>query len=56
MARASLTYSFLPEADKRKELERFDAALKEFERSVAGHASVLDGLILIAGAAVKRPE
>jgi adenosine deaminase len=54
LARASLVHSFLPEADKRKELERFDAACKEFERSNAGRMSILDGLMLIAGSAVQQ--
>ncbi|MDO8878127.1 MAG: adenosine deaminase [Pseudolabrys sp.] len=52
MARASLMHSFLPDADKRKELERFDAAKKAFERSNAARVSILDGLLLIAGAAI----
>ena len=56
LARASLVYSFLPDADKRKELERFDHAAKDFERSIAHRASILDGLTLIAGAVVNRPE
>ncbi len=54
LARASLTYSFLPDADKRKELEHFDAAAKEFEHSVAGRTPILDGLALIAKAAIGR--
>lgn len=56
LARASLIYAFLAEADKRKELERFDASAKEFERSIAARASILDGLLLLAGSAVGRPE
>lgn len=56
LARASLLHSFLPDADKRRELERFDAAAKDFERSAAGQLSILDGLLLVAGTAVRRPE
>lgn len=54
LARASLTYSFLPEADKRKELEHFDAAAKEFEHSVADRVPILNGLVLVARAAIGR--
>lgn len=56
LARASLVYSFLPDADKRKELERFDHASKDFERSIAHRGSVFDGLILLACAVVSRPD
>ena len=54
LARTSLTYSFLPEADKRKELEHFDAAAKEFEHSVAGRVPILNGLALVAKATIGR--
>jgi adenosine deaminase len=56
LARASLTYSFLADADKRRELDRFDHAVKDFERSIAQRASVFDGLILIACATFNRPD
>lgn len=54
LARASLIYSFLPEADKHEELERFDAAAKEFEHSVASRMPILNGLALVAKAAIGR--
>lgn len=47
IARASLTYSFLNDADKRKELERFDTASMKFERAIAARASIFDNLLLI---------
>jgi adenosine deaminase len=54
LARASLTYSFLPDADKRRELEQFDAAAKEFEHSVANRTPILNGLALVAKAVISR--
>jgi hypothetical protein len=54
LARASLTYSFLPDADKRRELEQFDAAAKEFEHSVANRTPILNGLALVAKAVIGR--
>ncbi len=47
IARASLIYSFLNDADRSKELARFDAMSAAFEHAVATYASALDGLILI---------
>jgi adenosine deaminase len=47
IARASLTYSFLNDEDKRKELDRFDSASIEFERLIAARASTFDALLLI---------
>lgn len=53
MARASLVHSFLPDPDKRKELERFDAKLKEFERFNARRMTIWEGLKLLAGQATR---
>ena len=36
IARSALTYSFLDDAQKRKELDRLDRSYAEFERSVRG--------------------
>jgi adenosine deaminase len=47
IARASLTYSFLQEREKRAQLDRFDSASAAFERTMAARRSVLDDLIVI---------
>jgi hypothetical protein len=52
LARASLIYSFLDEAQKRAELEKFDRAAAAFERSTAAHRSVFDNLILLVKSGV----
>ena len=52
IARASLTFSFLSEADKKKELARFDAASADFERAVAARRSTLENLIVLVKAGI----
>ena len=44
MARDGLTYSFLPDKEKREALERFDKAATEFERAVADERSVFGNM------------
>lgn len=56
MVRNSMTRSSLPDADKRRQMDRFDHAVKEFERSMAGRVGIVNGLILIAGSAVTGLE
>jgi hypothetical protein len=53
--RDGLTHAPLPDAEKRRELERFDHASKDFEHDMAAHISIADGLILITSAAVNPP-
>jgi adenosine deaminase len=52
IARNALTYSFLDEAQKRSELERFDRSFVEFERSLARRQSALQNAIAVIKAAV----
>ena len=52
IARNALTYSFLDEAQKRRELERFDRSYAEFERSLARHQSALQNLTVLIRAAL----
>jgi adenosine deaminase len=52
IARNALTYSFLDEAQKRGELERFDRSYVEFERSLARRQSALQNAIALIKAAV----
>jgi hypothetical protein len=47
IARASLTYSFLDDDAKKKELERFDASSADFERAVTARGSALNNIVLI---------
>ncbi len=54
IARASLTYSFLNEDDKKNQLKRFDAASAAFEHAMAARASLLEDLSLIAKAGFGR--
>jgi adenosine deaminase len=55
IARNALIYAFLDEAQKRKEIERFDQASAEFERATASRLSLLQKLVaLIATAAIPR--
>ncbi|MGH6664920.1 MAG: adenosine deaminase family protein [Pseudolabrys sp.] len=54
IARASLSYSFLSQDDKKIELKRFDTASAAFERAMAARASALDDLILIVKAQFAR--
>jgi adenosine deaminase len=51
-ARNALIRSFLPDAEKRKELERFDAACVRFERSVANEESLPEKFLALLKAAV----
>jgi adenosine deaminase len=50
IARASIVFSFLDEAQKRDELVKFDQASAEFERATAAHRSVLGDFILVVKA------
>jgi adenosine deaminase len=52
IARNALIYSFLDEAQKRKELERFDRAYTEFERSVRSERSRWQNVTALITAAV----
>ncbi|HET7536784.1 MAG TPA: hypothetical protein VFJ90_10035, partial [Candidatus Didemnitutus sp.] len=52
IARNALTYSFLDEAQKRSELERFDRSYAEFERSLARQQSALQNLTVLIRAAL----
>lgn len=52
IARNALTYSFLDEAQKRSELERFDRSYAEFERSLARQQSALHNLTVLIRAAL----
>jgi hypothetical protein len=52
--RDRLTFTALPDAEKRREIERFDHASKEFEHATAARMSIADGLMLIAGTALSR--
>lgn len=53
IARNALTYSFLDDAQKRSELERFDRAYIEFERSLAREQSALRNVMALMKAAVR---
>jgi adenosine deaminase len=52
IARNALIYSFLDEAQKRSELERFDRAYAEFERSLARQQPALRNVVALMKAAV----
>ena len=52
IARASLVFSFLDEAQKREELAKFDQASAEFERVTAARRPVLGDFILVVKAGV----
>ncbi len=52
IARNALIYSFLDEAQKRSELERFDRSYAEFERSLARQQSALQNLTVLIRAAL----
>jgi adenosine deaminase len=52
IARNALIYSFLDEAQKRSELERFDRAYAEFERSLARRQPALRNVVALMKAAV----
>ena len=52
IARNALIYSFLDEAQKRAELERFDRSYLEFERSLARQQSAPQNVIALIKAAV----
>jgi adenosine deaminase len=52
IARNALIYSFLDEAQKRSELERFDRSFVEFERSLVRRQSALQNAIALIKAAV----
>ena len=52
IARNALIYSFLDEAQKRSELERFDRSYAEFERSIARQQSALQNLTVLIRAAL----
>lgn len=52
IARNALVYSFLDEAQKRSELERFDRSYAEFERSLARQQSALQNLTVLIRAAL----
>jgi adenosine deaminase len=56
IARNALTYSFLDEADKRKELGRLDRASAEFERSMAGERSRWQNATALITAALNPAE
>ena len=56
IARNSLNYSFLGDAQKRDELERFDRSCAEFERSVASRQSPLQNAMAVIKAAVAPPR
>jgi adenosine deaminase len=49
IARNSLTYSFLGDADKQAELKRFDQSTAEFERAVAAERSVFGNMGTLIG-------
>jgi adenosine deaminase len=51
-ARNALIRSFLPDAEKRQELERFDAASARFERSVANEEALSQKFVVLLKAAV----
>lgn len=53
IARASLSYSFLEERDKRQQLDRFNSARAAFERTMAARHTVLDDLIEILAAQLR---
>jgi len=55
IARNALIHSFLDEAQKRSELERFDRAYAEFERALARERAGLQNLIALMKAAVTPP-
>jgi len=55
IARNALIYSFLDVAQKRDELERFDRACAEFERSVASRQTPLQNAVTLLKAAVTLP-
>jgi adenosine deaminase len=55
IARNALIYSFLDEADKKSELERFDRRFAAFERSLARQQTGLQKALTLAKAAVTAP-
>jgi adenosine deaminase len=55
IARNSLTYAFLGDAQKRDQLERFERRSSEFERSVASRQSTLGKAVALIKAAVTAP-
>jgi adenosine deaminase len=56
IAHNALTYSFLDEAQKRKELDRLDRAAAEFESSVAGQRSRWQNAVALVTAALNPAE
>jgi hypothetical protein len=56
IARNALIHSFLPPSDKRAELQRFDRASVEFERTIAGRRWQLQHLVELVKAAVVPPQ
>jgi adenosine deaminase len=55
IARNSLAYSFLGDAQKREQLERFGRRTSEFERSVASRESPFSKAVALIKAAVTAP-
>jgi hypothetical protein len=55
IARNALIHSFLPAADRQRELARFDRSSVEFERSITGAGWPFRDLAILLKAAVMPP-